>query len=326
MSKRAFLIGLAAVAILHAGTAGAQDADVATQVVDAMNKLFGVHPGFRAFHAKGVVVEGTFRGSPEARALSKASLFAGTAIPVTVRFSDNTGLPTIPDGSPDANPHGMALKFHLPDGSETDMVTNSLKVFPVSTAADLRDLFEAVAASPPNAAKPTKLDSFLADHPTVGQALATTATPSSLANEEYRGLNAFILVDKDGKRQAVRYVIAPDRVVHLDPKDAAARAADYLMSELPERLKGGPVTFHLKAQLAAPGDPTNDPSKAWPEDRRLVDLGTIAIDKAVADSAGTEKQLLYLPGQITDGIELSDDPMVLVRNEAYAVSFARRVP
>src|SRR6476619_3099114 len=161
MSKRAFLSGLAAVAILHAGTAGAQDADVATQVVDAMNKLFGVHPGFRAFHAKGVVVEGTFRGSPEARALSKASLFAGTAIPVTVRFSDNTGLPTIPDGSPDANPHGMALKFHLPDGSETDMVTNSLKVFPVSTAADLRDLFEAVAASPPTAPKPTKLEQFV---------------------------------------------------------------------------------------------------------------------------------------------------------------------
>src|SRR3954449_3309129 len=104
MKLSKLLIGMAGL-VLATASVSAEDQPLEVQVVDAMNKLFGVHPGFRAFHAKGVVVEGTFRGSPEARALSKASLFAGTAIPVTVRFSDNTGLPTIPDGSPDANPH-----------------------------------------------------------------------------------------------------------------------------------------------------------------------------------------------------------------------------
>jgi catalase len=291
-----------------------------------MNKVFGVHPGFRATHAKGVVVEGRFKGSPEAPALSRAVLFDGRTIPVTVRFSDNGGFPTIPDGSPDANPHGMALKFHLPDGSEVDMVTNSFKFFPVSTAADLRDLLLAIAESPPDAPKPTKLEQFVAGHPTVAAAAATVATPDSLVHEEYRGLNAFVLVNKAGERQAVRYLLVPEQVVHLDPAEAAKRPPNFLMEELPERLARAPATYLLKAQLAAPGDPTGDPSQPWPQDRRVVELGVLTLDKAVPDSAEAERTLLFLPGQLTDGIEPSDDPMIDVRNGAYAVSFARRSP
>src|SRR6202007_3370113 len=103
-------------------------------------KLFGKHPGFRANHAKGIVVEGSFKASPGAAALSRAVLFNGSTIPVTVRFSDSTGVPNLPDGAGPANPHGMAIKFHLPDGSDTDMVINALKFFPVASGADFRDL------------------------------------------------------------------------------------------------------------------------------------------------------------------------------------------
>jgi catalase len=95
------------------GPAAAQDAALETQIVDAMNKVYGVHPGFRANHAKGVVAEGSFTAAPEAARLSKAVIFNGNPIPVTVRFSDSTGVPNLPDGSPLANPHGMAIKFHL---------------------------------------------------------------------------------------------------------------------------------------------------------------------------------------------------------------------
>jgi catalase len=289
-----------------------------------MNKVFGVYPGFRTQHAKGLVVEGSFRGTAEAAALSRASLFNGSAIPVTVRFSDNTGIPTVSDGSADANPHGMAVKFRLLDGSEADMVTNSLKFFPVATAADLRDLFEAIAASPPEASKPTKLEQFVAGHPTVAAASATPSTPASFADEQYQGLNAFVLVNKAGERQAVRFVIAPEHVVHIEAADAAKRAPDFLIKELPDRLQRGPVTFRLKAQLARPGDPTSDPSLPWPEDRKLVEIGVFTLDRAVQDSAEAQKKLLFLPGQIPDGIELSDDPMVGVRTGAYAESFSRR--
>jgi catalase len=325
MRTHLLLAALAAFGVAAPGLARADD-DVATEIVDAMNKLWGSHAGFRANHAKGVVVEGSFKASAAASGLSKAILFDGSTIPVTVRFSDATGIPTLPDGAGPANPHGMAIKYHLPDGSETDMVINSLKFFPVATGEEFRDLLRAVAASPPDAPKPTKLEQFVASHPKVPAASATATTPDSLADEEYFGIDAFIFVDKAGKRQPVRYRMVPERLVHLDAADAAKRAPDFLMTELPERLKKGPVTFRLQAQLAAPGDQTKDPTEAWPEDRKVVELGVITIDKAVANSAEAEKPLLFLPGQLTDGIEQSDDPLIDVRNGAYAVSYGRRNP
>ena len=320
------LIAVIMFGLTWAGIVRAEDQPIEQQLVDAMNKVFGVHPGFRANHAKGIVVEGSFKASPEAAGLSRAVLFNGSSIPATVRFSDSTGIPNIPDGSADANPHGMAIKFRLPDGSETDMVINSLKFFPVATGEDFRDLLLALAASPPDASKPTKFEQFTASHPSVPAAFATVGTPDSFANEEYYGVNAFVFVNKAGERQAVRYQMMPEHVVHLAASDAAKQPPNFLMDELPERLKRGPVTFHLRAQLAAAGDSTKDPTIAWPNDRRVVELGVLTIDKAVPNSAEAEKKLLFLPGQLTDGIEESDDPLIDIRNGAYALSFSRRNP
>ncbi|HWY25304.1 MAG TPA: catalase, partial [Nevskia sp.] len=99
---------------------------------------------------------------------------------------------------------------------------------------------------------------------------------------------------------------------------------DFLVDDLPERIARRPVVFHLKAQLAAAGDQTKDPSQPWPDDRKLVELGTLTLDKAVADSAAAQKKLLFMPTNLTDGIELSDDPLPQIRTGAYAVSFSRR--
>lgn len=325
MRKHKLLAALTVLAIASPAVR-AEDQPIEIQIVDAMNKLWGTHPGFRANHAKGVVVEGSFTASPGAAVLSKAALFDGRTIPVTVRFSDSTGMPNVLDGSAVAIPHGMSLKFHLPDGSDTDMVLNALKFFPVSSGADFRDLLLALAASPADAAKPTKFDEFVGSHPAVPAAFASAATPTSFAEQEYFGLDAFVFVNAAGKRQAVRYQVMPEHTVHLTAADAAKMAPNFLMDELPERLKRGPVTFHLKAQLAAPGDQTADPSKPWPDDRKVVELGKLTINKAVANSAEMQKTLLFLPGLLTDGIEASDDPLIDVRNGAYAESFSRRNP
>ncbi len=326
MKNQTIMAGLFAAGLVSSGASRADEQPIEVQIVDALNKAFGVHPGFRANHAKGLVVEGSFKASSEAAALSRAVLFNGSTIPMTARFSDATGVPNIPDGSPNADPHGIAMKFHLPDGSDTDIVINSLKFFPVSSGADFRDLNLAVAASPPDAPKPTKLDQFIAAHPTVAAASATVKTPASFADEDYYGINAFVFVNKAGERQAFRYHLVPERYVHLDAAEAAAKAPDFLIDELPQRLKGGPVTFHLKAQLAAPGDPTNDATKPWPDDRKLVDMGVVTIQKAAENSLEAQKPLLFLPGALTGGIEESDDPLIDVRDAAYAVSFSRRNP
>src|SRR5262252_1348589 len=310
--------------VLASAVATAEEPPVTTQVVDLANKLNGVHPGFRAFHAKGVVVEGSFKASPQASRLSRATLFSGRIIPITVRFSDGNGMPNVPDGSPGANPHGMAIKYHLPGGTDTDMVTNSLKFFPVGTAEDFRDLLQAIITSPPDAPKPTKLEQFFTSHPNAPKAFGTAATPGSYADEEYHGIDAFIFVSKRGQRQAVRYLLVPQKLVHLTPEEAAKQSPNFLTDELTKRIARKPVTYHLKAQLAEHGDQTKDGSQPWPDDRKVVDLGVLTLTKLLPDSLTAERKLLFTPTRLIEGIELSDDPLPPARAAAYAVSFARR--
>jgi len=324
MTKNPLAQLTAAIWFVGLGLCVAADQPITVQIVDALNKVYGVHPGFRANHAKGIVAKGSFKASADAANLSKASLFSGNTIPVTVRFSDSGGLPNVPDGSSFALPHGMAIKYHLPDGSETNMVLVSLKFFPVSNGEDFRDLQLSIADSPPDAPKPTKFELFLKSHPAVPAALATTATPDSFADEQYNGIDAFIFVDNAGKKQAVRYIMAPEKLVHIDAAEAAKKAPDFLMDEIAARVAKGPVTFHLEAQLAAPGDQTKDATEPWPVDRKVVDLGVLTIDKLVPDSLEAQKKLLFLPGALVPGIEKSDDPLIDLRDGAYAVSFGRR--
>jgi len=305
--------------------ASAQAPSTAIQTIDTMNKLWGRHPGLRANHAKGVVVQGSFVPTPAARTLSKAAIFAGAPVPVTVRFSDSTGLPTLADGAPNANPHGMAVKFQPAGGTVVDVITNSLPFFPVATGEDFLALLQANSLSGPTAPKPTAADKFIATHPSVKAAFGALGTPSSFAREIYNGVDAFIFVNEAGKRQPFRFKIVPAAgVEHLAPAAAAKMPPDFLVDELPARLKSSHVSFHLMAQLAKPGDQTKDPTKPWPADRKMVDMGTITLTSAVADNVLAQKQLHYLPNQLEPGIELSDDPLINARVRAYVISFGRR--
>jgi catalase len=252
-------------------------------------------------------------------------VFAGPAVPVTVRFSDATGLPDIADGNADAKPHGLAAKFALQGGGEMDVVTNSLKFFPVATPEEFRDLLTAASQSGPDAPHPTPVEKFVATHPAVPKAGAAVSAPSSLAREVYNGVNAFVFVDAGGKRTPFRYRFVPVAGTdYLDPAAAAKRDPNFLMSELPARLAKEPVSFRMLAQLAGPGDSTKDSSIPWPEDRKLVDMGTLTLTKAVPDSAEAEKALLFMPNNLPDGVEVSDDPLIDARVQAYAISFSRR--
>ena len=314
-----------AVAMLLASAAASADDDAAltTQIVDTFYKIYGTHPGFRVNHAKGVVAEGSFVATPGASALSRAALFDGSRIPVTVRFSNDGGFPTVPDGAP-GNPKGMAIKFHMPGGAEVDMVILAVKFFPVATGEQFRDLLVAISESPADAPKPTKLDQFAASHPKFPASFGSAPTPDSFADQEYHGIDAFIFVDKAGHRQAVRYIMTPEKTFPLTAEEAARRPRDFLVDDLPERIARRPVVFHLKAQLAAAGDQTKDPSQPWPDDRKVVDLGVLTLDKPVGDSLETQKNLLFLPNRLTDGIELSDDRLPVIRSEVYVLAFARR--
>ncbi len=145
--KRLLAVAVAAASLLTSAAASADDPALTVQIVDTFYKIYGTHPGFRVNHAKGVVAEGSFVATPAASTLSRAALFDGSRIPVTVRFSNDGGFPTIPDGTR-GNPKGVAIKFRVPGGTDVDMVILGMKFFPVATGEQFRDLLVAISESP----------------------------------------------------------------------------------------------------------------------------------------------------------------------------------
>ena len=295
------------------------------QLVDALNAVFGKQTDKRAVHAKGVVLEGKFTPSPEAASLSKAPNLQSTAVSVTFRFSDFAGVPKIPDTDPNASPRGMAVKFHLPDGTDTDLVTHSYNGFPTATAAEFRDLLLAIAASGPDAPKPTPLEKFFETHPIAKTFLMSEKpAPVSFGTLPYFGVNTFKFTNAKGDVTYVRYQLQPAGGAQYLTKDKLAGAGpNYLIEEIKKRVGDGPVKFKYIAQIAEQGGKLDDPSIAWPDDRKTVELGVIEIDKAVADSDAAQRALLFIENAVPPGIE-PEDPMINIRSQAYAISFARR--
>jgi catalase len=298
---------------------------LAEQLVDAFNSVFGVHPGIRANHAKGVVLEGTFAPSASAASLTKAAHLQKrkTPLPVTVRFSAGSGVPTVPDTN--EMPRGMAIKFSLPDGTKTDLVILSFNGFPVATAEEFRDFLLAIAASGPDAPKPTEFEKFLGTHPAAKAFVETPKPPPvSYATLPYFGINAFKFTNAKGVAAHIRYQLQPvSGSQYVSKEQVEAMGADYLTAEIRDRVRRGPVTFKLLAQVAEPSDKIDDPTVVWPETRKKVELGTLTITKAVADSEAAERKLLFVPGALVPGIEAAD-PMIAARSAAYIVSLSRR--
>jgi catalase len=304
--------------------APASQKSVPEQVVDAFTAVNGVHPGARVNHAKGVVLEGTFTPSASAASVSKAAHLQKqkNPIPVTVRFSAGSGIPTVSDT--DQMPRGMAVKFTLPDGSKTDLVLLSFNGFPAATAEEFRDFLLAIAASGPDAPKPTAIEKFLGAHPAAKAfAEAPKPPPVSYATLAYFGINTFKFTNAAGALTFGRYQLQPVAGKKFLAKEQVSKMGpDYLIDEIGERVRRGPVKFKLLLQVAEPSDKIDDPSIAWPDTRKKVELGTIAITNTTTESHTADK-LLFLPGAVVPGIEAAD-PMIGMRSAAYPISFARR--
>ena len=116
-------------------------------LLQQFDTIFGLHPGFRAAHARGTMVMGTFTPSSDAASLTRAPHITRASTPVTARFSSSTGLPLIPDDDPNANPRGLALRFNLAEHVHTDIVSHSTDGFPTRTGQEFLEFLQAVAAS-----------------------------------------------------------------------------------------------------------------------------------------------------------------------------------
>ena len=318
------LLSAAALWTAEAPAAGEQDKSIAQQIFETMIQVPGANAAFRTAHAKGIVCNGTFTPSKEAASLSKAAHFQGGSIPITVRFSDASQDPFVPDNSD--QPRGMAIRFTVPGGAPTDIVSLSHNGFIVGTPGDFLALQKAIVATDPSKPHPWPIEAFIGSHPLAGKFLQEIhAAPVSFGTQAFFSNDAFIFVNDKGVKQAGRYKLFPVAGQrNLSEADAKAKSANYLSEELKTRLSSGPISYRMIAQLANPGDPTNDPSLVWPDDRKTVELGTITIASVNADSDAAQKTLVFFPTNLTDGIELSDDPFPSLRTSVYALSFARR--
>lgn len=304
------------------------DSDLAVRLVDAINGLYGRHPGYRAAHAKGSYYSGTFTAGAGASQLSRAPhLAAGARTPALVRFSNGSGNPQSHDGAADGR--GMAVKFDLGGGAVTDIVALTLPVFFVR---DTETFLEFTRVRTPDPAT-GQVDmqavmAYLGAHPEAGaavQASLAAKPPSSFAQTAFHGIHSFRFTNAAGDSCFVRYRWTPEAgEASLDPEDAQSRDAGYLRAELSDRLARGPVRFTLSAIVAEPEDDVDDPTVAWPADRRTVELGTLEITQVAEDPERDGGLVVFDPTNVVDGIECSGDRILHARRAAYSESANRR--
>ncbi|MFT8243155.1 catalase family peroxidase [Roseomonas sp. BN140053] len=302
-------------------TGRAQPATLPTRIVGAFDTLFaGPHEGRRAVHGNGLLVSGGFTPAPDAANWWRAPHLRGGEVPVLVRFSCFAAVPGLPENDPAASPRGMAVRFLLPD-AEADIVAHSFNGFPAATPEEFLGFLGALASGPAG------LEAFATAHPAARNFLDTPKpAPVSYATEEFFGVSALRFIGADGVRRAGRYRLVPAAgKAHLDAAAAALEAPDFLSRELPPRMARGEADFRLLLQLAGPGDRTDDGTRPWPEDRPLVELGRLRLRDMVPDGEARQRQLLFTPLNLVDGIEPGDDPMLLARTRAYRVSAERRL-
>lgn len=273
------------------------------------------------------MLNGIFRPSADAKKLSTAPHFSNPSTPVTVRFSNSTGLPKIPDTDPNASPRGMAIRFNLGEHYHTDIISHSTAFFPTRTGAEFLEFLQAIVASPAGTPSPTPIEQFLGSHPA---ALAFVQdpkpAPSSYARQKYFGINAFKLVDADGNVTYIRYRIVPDLGVdYLDDTALKVKDVDFLQHELTARVEEGPFSFRLLAQIAEDGDVLDDATVHWPESRRLVELGVVELQSLVPQNEQEQKHIIYDPiPRGVPGVEASDDPLLELRAAVYLLSGRER--
>jgi len=299
---------------------------LANDLLQEFDLLFGLHPGFRAAHAKGLMLSGSFMPAEGAQALTKAPHVVRPSTSVTARFSNSTGIPQIPDNVADANPRGLAIRFNLADHVHTDIVSHSTDGFPTHTGQEFLEFLKAVAGSGADVPSPKPVEVFLGSHPA---ALAFVQAPKpfavSLAQESYFGVTAFVFINAAGDRKFGRYRIVPEAGNAYLGDDAVANLdSNYHFDEIAERVRKSPVRFNIRVQVAEEGDVVDDATKHWPESRELVELGTLELNDVVADSVAEQKHIIFDPIPRVEGIEASADPLLELRAAIYLISGRRR--
>jgi catalase len=298
---------------------------LAQRLLEALDALSGLHPGFRPAHAKGLMCSGTFTPSPEAAKLTRAPHARSSSTPVTVRYSDSTGLPNIPDNDPArSGPRGIAIRFHLDEHVHTDIIAHSTDGFPVRTGEEFVEFLQAAAAF--GAGRPEAMGAFLATHPSAKRFIeAPKPIPTSFAREAFFAVTSFKFTNSDGVTRHGRFRVRPEAgTQYLSTEEAMAKSANFLFDELGPRLAREPVKLGIFVQMAESGDDVANASVPWPATRSEIRFGTIELKARVDDQVPDRRKIIFDPLPRVDGIDSSGDPLTQVRADIYLLSGRRR--
>jgi catalase len=291
------------------------------KMVAALAPPTGVALGHRRNHAKGICFTGVFEANGAGSALSKAQVFTRGQYPVLGRFNLGTADPNAPDAT--VRVRGMGLQIATPDEQLWRSAMIDPPFFAVSTPQAFYELLLASASKDPDAMK-----TFAGAHPEIaafGAWAKSAPWAGSYAEERFNSLNSFVFADSSGAEKTVRWSLLPAaQPVPISQDDLAKRGPDFLEQEITERVRGGPQRWTMVVTVANPGDPTADPSKAWPEDRRTVEVGTLTVQQIEPDRDGPCRDINFDPTVLPSGMRTSDDPFPAARSAAYAKSYDLR--
>ena len=332
LGRRSVLAGLGAVGAFLAvdlgGVAyannwiGSGGAKTRQTFIDGFRTVFGVHPGFRRNHAKGVAVEGFFESNGNGAELSSAAVFASGRTPVIGRFSLAGGNPMVVD-TPSAA-RGLGLAFGFPGLDEWRTAMLNTAVFPDNSPQGFYDrLLASKVVAATGKPDPDAMARFTAAHPETVAAMAINKKyppTTGFADSTFSSLNTFFFVDDSGVRTPVRWAFVPSQ-----PALPAAPAGDSaLFDALVRQLRTEPLHWKLHLTVGQPSDPVNDATLPWPADRRVIDAGTLTLSAAETEEPGNARDVNFDPLVLPAGIEPSDDPLLSARSSVYAASYRLR--
>jgi len=277
--------------------------------------------GHRRNHAKGICFTGVFEANGAGSELSKAAVFVRGEYPVLGRFNLATPNPNAPDAT--VRVRGLGMQISTPDGQEWRSAMIDPPVFTVSTPRAFYELLLASGSKDPNAMK-----AFVAAHPEFAKFAdwaKNAPWTGSYAEERFNSLNSFVFADGSGADHVVRWSLLPAaQPVAVTPDELAKRGPDFLEQEIAQRVASAPQRWTMLVTVANPGDPTADPTEAWPANRRSIEVGTLIAQHVQAERDGPCRDINFDPTVLPSGMRTSDDPFPAARSSAYAKSYDLR--
>jgi catalase len=291
------------------------------RLVSALQPPQGPALGHRRNHAKGICFTGTFDANGKGSELSKAKMLERGQYPVVGRFNVAGGDPNVPYAM--AAVRGFGVRITTSDGQDWRSAMIDAPVFAAPTPQAFFEFLGASSSKDPDAFK-----QYSSRHPEILTFIAWAKGHSrteSWTEDRFNSLDSFVFINQSGAKSVVRWSFIPSaKPVALSSDELAKRDPDFLEQDIIQRVATAPQHWDLVIAVANPSDPTSDPTRAWPADRRTVNVGTLAVQQIEREVDGPCRDINFDPSVLPGGITTSDDPFPAARSAAYRVSYDRR--